>query len=169
MTEAASKPVSARVSERMASVTDQGVHGGVNGAVQGPVDAPVTESPTESVSENVRALAVAAKEAARGVAAASDAQRNEALEAIAQALENAKDAILGANAADVSEAQPEAARTRTRSARGLATRRTGARAGRPFETFACETRCDDRGRACGGAFTRSHWPGARTHNARHRA
>ena len=89
----------------MASVTDQGMHGGVNGAVQGPVDAPVTESPTESVSENVRALAVAAKEAARGVAAASDAQRNEALEAIAQALENAKDAILGANAADVSEAQ----------------------------------------------------------------
>ena len=101
MTEAASKPVSARMSERLANVTDQAVNGGVNG----PVDAPATESLTESVSENVRALAVTAKEAARGVAAAADAQRNEALEAIAQALERAKDAILAANAADVSEAQ----------------------------------------------------------------
>jgi glutamate-5-semialdehyde dehydrogenase len=93
------------MSERMANVTDQPV----KGPVQGPADEPVTEAVngpvTEAVSENIRTLAVAAKEAARGVASASDMQRNQALEAIAQGLEHAREAILAANAADVGEAQ----------------------------------------------------------------
>jgi glutamate-5-semialdehyde dehydrogenase len=58
------------------------------------------------VSETVRALAQAAKQAARCIASASVEQRNQALEEIARALERSAAEILEANAQDVAEAKP---------------------------------------------------------------
>jgi glutamate-5-semialdehyde dehydrogenase len=58
------------------------------------------------VSEAVRALAQAAKQAARCIASASIEQRNEALEEVARALERSAPEILEANTQDVSEAAP---------------------------------------------------------------
>jgi glutamate-5-semialdehyde dehydrogenase len=58
------------------------------------------------VSETVRALAQAAKQAARCMASASVEQRNQALEEIARALERSAAEILQANAQDVAEAKP---------------------------------------------------------------
>jgi glutamate-5-semialdehyde dehydrogenase len=58
------------------------------------------------VSEAVRALAQAAKQAARCIASASIEQRNQALEEIARALERSAPEILEANAQDVAEAKP---------------------------------------------------------------
>jgi glutamate-5-semialdehyde dehydrogenase len=58
------------------------------------------------VSETVRALAQAAKQAARCMASASIEQRNQALEEIARALERSAAEILQANAQDVAEAKP---------------------------------------------------------------
>jgi glutamate-5-semialdehyde dehydrogenase len=58
------------------------------------------------VSEAVRALAQAAKQAARCIASASIEQRDETLEDIARALERSAPEILEANAQDVSEAVP---------------------------------------------------------------
>jgi glutamate-5-semialdehyde dehydrogenase len=58
------------------------------------------------VSEAVRALAQAAKQAARCMASASIEQRNQALEEIARALERSAPEILEANAQDVAEAKP---------------------------------------------------------------
>jgi glutamate-5-semialdehyde dehydrogenase len=58
------------------------------------------------VSEPVRALAQAAKQAARCIASASVEQRNQALEEIARTLERNATEILGANAQDVAEAKP---------------------------------------------------------------
>jgi glutamate-5-semialdehyde dehydrogenase len=58
------------------------------------------------VSEAVRALAQAAKQAARCIASASNEQRNQALEEIARALERSAAEILEANAQDVAEAKP---------------------------------------------------------------
>jgi glutamate-5-semialdehyde dehydrogenase len=58
------------------------------------------------VSEAVRALAQAAKQAARCIASASIEQRNQALEEIARALERSAAEILQANAQDVAEAKP---------------------------------------------------------------
>jgi glutamate-5-semialdehyde dehydrogenase len=57
------------------------------------------------VSETVRALAQAAKQAARCIASASVEQRNQALEEIASALERSAAEILQANAQDVAEAR----------------------------------------------------------------
>ena len=70
-----------------------------------------------AVSESVRSLAVAAKQAAREISAASETQRNQALEAVAQGLEQEAGAILEAHAEDVREAQ--AAVTRGELARVL--------------------------------------------------
>ncbi len=58
------------------------------------------------MSEAVRALAQAAKQAARCMASASIEQRNQALEEIARALERSAPEILEANAQDVAEAKP---------------------------------------------------------------
>jgi glutamate-5-semialdehyde dehydrogenase len=58
------------------------------------------------VSETVRALAQAAKQAARCIASASIEQRNQALAEIARALERSAAEILQANAQDVAEAKP---------------------------------------------------------------
>ena len=58
------------------------------------------------MSETVRALAQAAKQAARCMASASIEQRNQALEEIARALERSTAEILEANAQDVAEAKP---------------------------------------------------------------
>jgi glutamate-5-semialdehyde dehydrogenase len=58
------------------------------------------------VIEAVRALAQAAKQAARCIASTSVERRNEALEAAAQALERSAHEILEANAQDVAEAEP---------------------------------------------------------------
>lgn len=58
------------------------------------------------MSEAVRALAQAAKQAARCIASASVEQRNQALEEIARALERSAPEILEANAQDVAEAKP---------------------------------------------------------------
>jgi glutamate-5-semialdehyde dehydrogenase len=58
------------------------------------------------VSEAVRALAQAAKQAARCMASASIEQRNQALEEIARALERSAPEILEANAQDAAEAKP---------------------------------------------------------------
>ena len=58
------------------------------------------------MSEAVRALAQAAKQAARCVASASLEQRNQALEDIARALDRSAPEILAANAEDVDEARP---------------------------------------------------------------
>ena len=58
------------------------------------------------MSEAVRALAQAAKQAARCIASASNEQRNQALEEIARALERSAAEILEANAQDVAEAKP---------------------------------------------------------------
>jgi glutamate-5-semialdehyde dehydrogenase len=58
------------------------------------------------VSETVRALAQAAKQAARCMASASVEQRNQALEEIARGLERSTAEILEANAQDVAEAKP---------------------------------------------------------------
>ncbi|HEV2169414.1 MAG TPA: glutamate-5-semialdehyde dehydrogenase, partial [Candidatus Binatus sp.] len=57
------------------------------------------------MSEAVRALAQAAKQAARCIASASIEQRNQALEEIARALERSAPGILEANAQDVAEAK----------------------------------------------------------------
>jgi glutamate-5-semialdehyde dehydrogenase len=57
------------------------------------------------VSENIRSLAVSAKQAARKISSATDAERNQALEAVADALAHAAGAILEANGEDVAEAQ----------------------------------------------------------------
>jgi glutamate-5-semialdehyde dehydrogenase len=57
------------------------------------------------VSETVRALAQAAKQAARCIASASIEQRNQALEEIARGLERSTSEILEANAQDVAEAK----------------------------------------------------------------
>ncbi|HYO89414.1 MAG TPA: glutamate-5-semialdehyde dehydrogenase [Candidatus Limnocylindrales bacterium] len=62
---------------------------------------------TDSATLDLTALGVRAKTAARQFARASTAQKNRALLAIAQALEDQSDAILAANAADL-----EAARAR---------------------------------------------------------
>jgi glutamate-5-semialdehyde dehydrogenase len=66
-------------------------------AVSGPV--------REPLSESVRSLAVSAKEAARKISSATDAARNQALEAVAAGLAQAASVILEANAEDVAEAQ----------------------------------------------------------------
>ncbi len=58
------------------------------------------------MSEAVRALAQAAKQAARCIASASIEQRDQALEEAARALEQSAPQILEANAEDVSEAKP---------------------------------------------------------------
>ena len=58
------------------------------------------------MSEAVRALAQAAKQAARCIASSSIEQRNQALEEIARALERSAPEILEANAQDVAEAKP---------------------------------------------------------------
>jgi glutamate-5-semialdehyde dehydrogenase len=58
------------------------------------------------VSEAVRALAQAAKQAARCVASASIEQRNQALQDVARALERSAAEILKANAEDVEDAKP---------------------------------------------------------------
>ncbi len=76
-----------------------------NAAGGGAGNSAVDTRASGPVSDSIRALAVAAKQAAREVASASDAQRNLALAAIAQELERASNAILEANAADVHEAQ----------------------------------------------------------------
>ena len=57
------------------------------------------------MSDSIQALAESAKNAARKIATTSDAQRNQALEAMAQALEHASPRILDANAQDVKDAQ----------------------------------------------------------------
>jgi glutamate-5-semialdehyde dehydrogenase len=57
------------------------------------------------VSENIRSLAVSAKQAARKISSATDVERNQALEAVADALARAAGAILEANGEDVAEAQ----------------------------------------------------------------
>jgi glutamate-5-semialdehyde dehydrogenase len=58
------------------------------------------------VSEAIRALAQAAKQAARCIASASLEQRNAALEEVAGLLERSAPEILEANAQDVAEAEP---------------------------------------------------------------
>jgi glutamate-5-semialdehyde dehydrogenase len=58
------------------------------------------------VSEAVRALAQAAKQAARCIASSSIKQRDQALEEIARALERSAPEILEANAQDVADAKP---------------------------------------------------------------
>jgi glutamate-5-semialdehyde dehydrogenase len=58
------------------------------------------------VSEAVRALAQAAKQAARCVASASIEQRNQVLEDVARALESSAPEILAANAEDIAETEP---------------------------------------------------------------
>ena len=58
------------------------------------------------MSEAVRALAQAAKQAARCIASASIEQRNQALEEVARALERSAPEILEANAQDVADAEP---------------------------------------------------------------
>ena len=63
-----------------------------------------------AVSESVRSLAVAAKQAAREISVASVAERDQALEAVAQGLEREAGAILEAHAEDVREAQAEVTR-----------------------------------------------------------
>jgi glutamate-5-semialdehyde dehydrogenase len=57
------------------------------------------------VSEAVRALAQAAKQAARCIASASIEQRNQALQGVARALERSSPQILDANAQDVADAE----------------------------------------------------------------
>ena len=57
------------------------------------------------MSEAVRALAQAAKQAARCIASASIEQRNQALEEVARALERSAPEILEANAEDVTDAE----------------------------------------------------------------
>ena len=58
------------------------------------------------MSQAVRALAQAAKQAARCVATVSIEQRNEVLEDVALALERSAPEILAANAEDIAEAEP---------------------------------------------------------------
>jgi len=58
------------------------------------------------VSEAVRAVAQAAKQAARCIAYASIEQRDQALEDVARAIERSAPEILAANAQDVAEAEP---------------------------------------------------------------
>ena len=58
------------------------------------------------MSEAVRALAQAAKQAARCVASSSMEQRNQVLQDVARALERSAPEILTANAQDVAEAEP---------------------------------------------------------------
>ena len=58
------------------------------------------------MSEAVRALAQAAKQAARCVASSSMEQRNQVLQDVARALERSAPEILAANAQDVAEAEP---------------------------------------------------------------
>jgi len=72
------------------------------------------------VSEAVRALAQAAKQAARCIASASIEQRDQALEEIAAALERGAPEILAANAQDTAEA--EAALGRGESSKALVDR-----------------------------------------------
>ena len=72
------------------------------------------------MSEAVRALAQAAKQAARCIASASIEQRDQALEEIARALERAAPEILAANAQDTAEA--EAALGRGESSKALVDR-----------------------------------------------
>ncbi len=72
------------------------------------------------MSEAVRALAQAAKQAARCIASASIDQRDQALEEIARALESAAPHILAANAEDTAEA--EAALGRGESSKALVDR-----------------------------------------------
>ncbi len=103
-----------------------------------------------AVSESVRSLAVAAKQAAREISAASETQRNQALEAVAQGLEQEAGAILEAHAEDVREAQ--AAVTRGELARVLLERLALSPA--KFESMIAR-------RARGGEASRSHWAGAR--------
>jgi glutamate-5-semialdehyde dehydrogenase len=57
------------------------------------------------VNANIRALAEAAKQASRAIAATSGEERNRALEAVAQGLEASSPEILAANAADTRDAQ----------------------------------------------------------------
>jgi len=57
------------------------------------------------MSEAVRALAQAAKQAARCVASSSMEQRNQVLQDVARALERSAPEILAANAQDVAEAE----------------------------------------------------------------
>lgn len=58
------------------------------------------------MSEAVRALAQAAKQAARCIASASIEQRNQALEEVARAIERSAPEILEANAEDFADAEP---------------------------------------------------------------
>ena len=58
------------------------------------------------MSEAVRALAQAAKQAARCIASASIEQRDQALEDVARAIERSAPEILAANAQDIAEAEP---------------------------------------------------------------
>ena len=62
------------------------------------------------MNANIRALAEAAKEASRTIASTSGEERNRALEAIAQGLEQSSAEILSANVADSSEAEGAVAR-----------------------------------------------------------
>lgn len=62
------------------------------------------------MNANVQALAEAAKEASRSMASASNGQRNQALEAVAQGLERGASDILAANAADARDAEAGVAR-----------------------------------------------------------
>ena len=57
------------------------------------------------MSESIQALAEAAKSASRKIASKSNDQRNQALEAVAQALEQAASQILAANAEDMQRAR----------------------------------------------------------------
>ncbi len=57
------------------------------------------------MNANIRALAEAAKQASRAIAATSGEERNRALEAVAQGLEASSPEILAANAADTRDAQ----------------------------------------------------------------
>jgi glutamate-5-semialdehyde dehydrogenase len=62
------------------------------------------------VNASIRALAEAAKQASREIAATSGEERNRALKAVAQGLERSSAEILAANAADTLEAQSAVAR-----------------------------------------------------------
>lgn len=62
------------------------------------------------MNANIRALAEAAKQASRAIAATSGEERNRALEAVAQGLERSSAEILAANAADTGDAQAAVAR-----------------------------------------------------------
>ena len=72
------------------------------------------------MSESIQALAEAAKNASRKIASTSNDQRNQALEAVAQALEQAAPQILAANAEDMQRAR--AAFSRSELSRALVDR-----------------------------------------------